>query len=148
MTDAGPAYPTLLEAAGVAFAGGALAGISWSLVGLTWPAAAIGAANGAISGARRIYGWRAPTGPLAFALDSTWGLPMTTAAIVAHGVAGGQGRGAGYVTQLSERADRLVAVWNGEPPTGKGGGTADTVLEAQTAGIPVDVVWPDGARRG
>ncbi|MDQ0933390.1 hypothetical protein [Streptomyces turgidiscabies] len=48
---------------------------------------------------------------------------------------------------LIERADRLVAVWNGEPPTGKGGGTADTVLEAQAVGIPVDVVWPDGAAR-
>ena len=48
---------------------------------------------------------------------------------------------------LIERADRLVAVWNGEPPTGKGGGTADTVLEAQAAGVPVDVVWPDGATR-
>ncbi|MEW1778140.1 hypothetical protein [Streptomyces sp. NPDC086777] len=48
---------------------------------------------------------------------------------------------------LVERADRLVAVWNGEPPTGKGGGTADTVLEAQAAGVPVDVVWPDGATR-
>lgn len=50
-------------------------------------------------------------------------------------------------TVLVERADRLVAVWNGEPPTGKGGGTADTVLEARAAGIPVDVVWPDGAAR-
>ncbi|MFJ9345483.1 hypothetical protein [Streptomyces sp. NPDC101237] len=48
---------------------------------------------------------------------------------------------------LIERADRLVAVWSGEPPTGKGGGTADTVLEAQAAGVPVDVVWPDGATR-
>ncbi|MFC5959320.1 hypothetical protein ACFP51_34360 [Streptomyces pratens] len=48
---------------------------------------------------------------------------------------------------LVQRADRLVAVWNGEPPTGKGGGTADTVLEAREAGIPVDVVWPDGAAR-
>ncbi|MBT2415248.1 hypothetical protein J7I94_32715 [Streptomyces sp. ISL-12] len=48
---------------------------------------------------------------------------------------------------LIERADRLVAVWNGEPPTGKGGGTADTVLEARAAGVPVDVVWPDGATR-
>lgn len=48
---------------------------------------------------------------------------------------------------LVERADRLVAVWNGEPPTGKGGGTADAVLEARAAGIPVDVVWPDGAAR-
>ncbi|MDX3617766.1 MULTISPECIES: hypothetical protein [Streptomyces] len=48
---------------------------------------------------------------------------------------------------LVERADRLVAVWNGAPPTGKGGGTADAVLEARAAGIPVDVVWPDGAAR-
>ncbi|MFF5101688.1 hypothetical protein [Streptomyces sp. NPDC000134] len=48
---------------------------------------------------------------------------------------------------LLQRADRLVAVWNGEPPSGKGGGTADTVLEAQAAGIPVDVVWPAGATR-
>ncbi|WP_406401656.1 hypothetical protein [Streptomyces uncialis] len=48
---------------------------------------------------------------------------------------------------LLERADRLVAVWNGEPPTGKGGGTADTVLEARTAGVPVDRIWPDGAAR-
>ncbi|MFD3736026.1 hypothetical protein [Streptomyces sp. NPDC058632] len=48
---------------------------------------------------------------------------------------------------LVERADRLVAVWDGEPPTGRGGGTADTVLEARAAGLPVDVVWPDGAAR-
>ncbi|MFF9526136.1 hypothetical protein ACF1DV_29755 [Streptomyces achromogenes] len=48
---------------------------------------------------------------------------------------------------LLKRADRLVAVWDGKPPSGKGGGTADTVLEARAAGIPVDVVWPDGAAR-
>ncbi|MFD8871122.1 hypothetical protein ACFV1F_43465 [Streptomyces sp. NPDC059590] len=48
---------------------------------------------------------------------------------------------------LLERADRLVAVWNGQPPTGKGGGTADVVYEARDAGLPVDVVWPDGASR-
>ncbi|MFF9003167.1 hypothetical protein ACF1GW_36830 [Streptomyces achromogenes] len=48
---------------------------------------------------------------------------------------------------LFQRADRLVAVWDGKPPSGKGGGTADTVLEARSAGIPVDVVWPDGAAR-
>ncbi|WP_327183004.1 hypothetical protein [Streptomyces sp. NBC_01334] len=51
-------------------------------------------------------------------------------------------------TVLIERADRLVAVWNGEPPTGRGGGTADTVLEARAASLPVDVVWPEGAARG
>jgi hypothetical protein len=48
---------------------------------------------------------------------------------------------------LLERADRLVAVWNGQPPGGKGGGTADVVLQARAAGIPVDVVWPPGAER-
>lgn len=49
---------------------------------------------------------------------------------------------------LLKRADRLVAVWDGTPPSGKGGGTADTVIEAREAGLPVDVVWPDGAARG
>ncbi|MGW7369083.1 hypothetical protein ACWGI8_38090 [Streptomyces sp. NPDC054841] len=48
---------------------------------------------------------------------------------------------------LLKRADRLVAVWNGELPSGKGGGTADTVVEAREAGLPVDVVWPQGAAR-
>lgn len=50
-------------------------------------------------------------------------------------------------TVLLERADRLVAVWNGQPPGGKGGGTADVVEGARAADIPVDVVWPDGAAR-
>ncbi|MBC3991923.1 hypothetical protein H8N00_24170 [Streptomyces sp. AC563] len=49
---------------------------------------------------------------------------------------------------LLERADRLVAVWDGAPPSGKGGGTADVVVAAREMGIPVDVVWPEGARRG
>ncbi|MEV6422287.1 hypothetical protein [Streptomyces sp. NPDC051662] len=48
---------------------------------------------------------------------------------------------------LLERGDRLVAVWDGTPPSGKGGGTADTVLLAREAGLPVDVVWPEGATR-
>jgi hypothetical protein len=47
---------------------------------------------------------------------------------------------------ILQHAERLVAVWNGEPPSGKGG-TADTVLEARAAGLPVDVVWPQGAAR-
>ncbi|GAB3170207.1 hypothetical protein GCM10027059_36360 [Myceligenerans halotolerans] len=47
---------------------------------------------------------------------------------------------------LIERADRLVAVWDGQPSTGKGG-TADTVTQARAAGVPVDVIWPDGASR-
>ncbi|MGR8010418.1 hypothetical protein [Streptomyces hypolithicus] len=49
--------------------------------------------------------------------------------------------------ELLTRADRLVAVWDGTPPSGKGGGTADTVEGARAAGLPVDVVWPDGAAR-
>ena len=48
---------------------------------------------------------------------------------------------------LITRADRLVAVWDGTPPSGKGG-TADTVTLALDAGLPVDVVWPEGATRG
>lgn len=48
---------------------------------------------------------------------------------------------------LLQRADRLVAVWDGKPPSGKGGGTADTVEEAREAAMPVDVVWPEGAER-
>ncbi|MGP3952648.1 hypothetical protein [Streptomyces sp. 7N604] len=48
---------------------------------------------------------------------------------------------------LLERADRVVAVWNGAPPSGKGGGTADVVVAARDAGLPVDVIWPEGAAR-
>ncbi|MEU9113181.1 hypothetical protein AB0D04_15700 [Streptomyces sp. NPDC048483] len=50
--------------------------------------------------------------------------------------------------ELLTRADRLVAVWDGSPPSGAGGGTADTVAEARRAGLDVTVVWPDGAERG
>lgn len=42
--------------------------------------------------------------------------------------------------------DALVAVWDGAPPDGKGG-TGDTVQAARERGLPVTVVWPDGARR-
>ena len=44
------------------------------------------------------------------------------------------------------RADRLYAVWDGKPARGYGG-TADVVAEAERAGIPVTVIWPQGARR-
>jgi hypothetical protein len=43
--------------------------------------------------------------------------------------------------------DALVAVWDGAAPDGKGG-TGDTVQAARARGIPVTVVWPDGAARG
>jgi hypothetical protein len=97
-----------VEGAATAVVGAALAGASWSLVGLGWPAAVVGAANGAISGVRGTYRWRSLTGPLAFVLDSTWALPMTTGALAAHGVAAAQGRRSGYVRHLSARANRHV----------------------------------------
>lgn len=42
--------------------------------------------------------------------------------------------------------DRLVAVWDGQPSGGHGD-TADVAAAAQQRGIPVTVIWPDGARR-
>jgi hypothetical protein len=42
--------------------------------------------------------------------------------------------------------DRLVAVWDGLPARGLGG-TAEVVADARDLGLPVDVVWPAGARR-
>ncbi|MBB4922077.1 hypothetical protein [Kitasatospora kifunensis] len=48
--------------------------------------------------------------------------------------------------ELLRRADKLVAVWDGKPGNGRGG-TADTVAGARTAGLPVEVVWPEGAAR-
>ncbi|WP_367428591.1 hypothetical protein [Streptomyces celluloflavus] len=42
--------------------------------------------------------------------------------------------------------DSLVAVWDGEPARGYGG-TADVVGYARRMGVPVRVVWPEGATR-
>ena len=47
---------------------------------------------------------------------------------------------------LLTRSDRLLAVWDGEPSRGWGG-TADVVAHARHLGVPVDVIWPAGARR-
>lgn len=43
--------------------------------------------------------------------------------------------------------ERLIAVWDGTPPDGRGG-TGDTVRLARERGLSVTVVWPAGARRG
>lgn len=40
----------------------------------------------------------------------------------------------------------LVAVWDGGPAGGHGG-TADVVDAARERGLPVTIVWPDGAER-
>lgn len=42
--------------------------------------------------------------------------------------------------------DELVAVWDGLPARGYGG-TADVVAYAQRTGVPVTVIWPEGATR-
>ncbi|PWV57917.1 MULTISPECIES: hypothetical protein [Nocardiopsis] len=48
---------------------------------------------------------------------------------------------------LISQADRLFAVWDGQPADGHGG-TGDAVETARQRGLPVEVIWPDGVRRG
>lgn len=48
--------------------------------------------------------------------------------------------------RMLELAAELFAVWDGLPARGYGG-TADVVASARQRGLPVVVVWPDGARR-
>jgi hypothetical protein len=47
---------------------------------------------------------------------------------------------------MLDTADRLFAVWDGKPPRAYGG-TADVVAEARKRGMPVTVIWPEGATR-
>lgn len=42
--------------------------------------------------------------------------------------------------------DELLAVWDGKPARGYGG-TADVVAYAERNGVPVRVLWPEGAAR-
>ena len=48
---------------------------------------------------------------------------------------------------LLREVEHLVAVWDGQPSYGHGG-TGDVVAAARERGVPVTVVWPDGAQRG
>lgn len=97
----------LAEAVGVAAGGAAFAGAVGSAVGAAVPLAVVGGLNGAISGWRGIYEWGCSRGLIAFTLDSTWGLPMTAAGLVANTV-GVVHPNAGYVPELSERKNRHV----------------------------------------
>ena len=45
-----------------------------------------------------------------------------------------------------DRSSVLVAVWDGQPARGLGG-TADVVAYARERGVPVEVIWPEGASR-
>ncbi|WP_338597694.1 hypothetical protein [Saccharopolyspora sp. SCSIO 74807] len=42
--------------------------------------------------------------------------------------------------------DKMLAVWDGQPAGGHGG-TGDVVHAARERGIPLTVVWPEGAAR-
>lgn len=46
---------------------------------------------------------------------------------------------------IVREADRLVAVWDGQPS--HRGGTGTVVDLARAAGVPVETVWPEGAVR-
>jgi hypothetical protein len=43
-------------------------------------------------------------------------------------------------------ADQVIAVWDGQPARGYGG-TADVVAYAERTGVPVRIMWPEGASR-
>jgi hypothetical protein len=47
---------------------------------------------------------------------------------------------------MTDQADELYAVWDGQPARGYGG-TADVVAYAREHGKPVRVIWPHGAER-
>ncbi|MFE1592973.1 hypothetical protein [Nocardia sp. NPDC058705] len=47
---------------------------------------------------------------------------------------------------IVREADRLIAVWDGQPS--QRGGTGTVVDLARAAGVVVEVVWPEGAGRG
>lgn len=48
--------------------------------------------------------------------------------------------------ELLTHVDELWAVWDGKPARGYGG-TADVVALARERGVPVTVIWPEGASR-
>ncbi len=48
---------------------------------------------------------------------------------------------------LVSSCDRLFAVWDGQAPADQGG-TAAVVEYARSEGVPVEIVWPEGAARG
>lgn len=47
---------------------------------------------------------------------------------------------------LVDHVETLLAVWDGQPARGYGG-TADVVAYAEGKGVPVRVLWPEGATR-
>lgn len=97
----------VVETAATTITAAVFGGAVGSLVGIPVVAAVCAGANGAISGWRRTYDWSCSTGLVAFTLDSTWSLPMTSAGLLANAVGIVQ-RDAGYVPELSRRQNRHV----------------------------------------
>ena len=95
------------EAAAVAVLGGVFGAAVGGPLGLAIPVGAEAAANGAISGWRRIYDWSCSNGLVAFTLDSTWAFPMIAAGLFSHGVAA-LSKKPGYDADLSRRQNRHV----------------------------------------
>lgn len=48
---------------------------------------------------------------------------------------------------LLNSCDELIAIWDGQESVDKGS-TASVVSRARSRGVPVKVVWPEGAARG
>lgn len=49
-------------------------------------------------------------------------------------------------TTLLDSSEVLVAVWDGRTPADRGG-TGAVVVAARERGLPVHIIWPEGARR-
>jgi hypothetical protein len=97
------------EAVATATAGAVLGRIVGGLLGTPfgWIGAAVGGANGAICGWRRVYSWRRRDGWLAFGLDSTWALVPTATSMMAHAVAAADEAG-DFEPSLTTRQNRHV----------------------------------------
>ncbi len=97
----------LVETVATAALAGAIGGAAGSLFGFAIPAAGVAAVNGALSGWRRIYDWSCSTGLVAFTLDSSWSLLMTSSGLFAN-LVGIVQRDSGFVPELSTRQNRHV----------------------------------------
>lgn len=101
-----------LETLGLAVAGGVLGGVAGRVIGGSRPliaiTAGIAAVNGALAGRHRIHNLRHRRSLAAFALDSTWALSSTTAALVSHAIAFTRRDRGGRSDALSRHRDRHV----------------------------------------
>ncbi len=74
---------------------------------------------------------------------------LITKADVVHTMPAPESNRAAYLAaseHVLAHVDQMVAVWDGAEPDGTGG-TGDVVRAARERGVPVTVVWPQGAAR-